>query len=93
MGEEARGDAAARVSDLLFRRRHPLLAELRQKRTDRLRALGLPTSARLALDPSFEDLSFSLTLTFTGSAEFQALAELASALPQRPEFQALWGDD
>ncbi|MDR2725569.1 MAG: hypothetical protein LBC90_05810, partial [Candidatus Adiutrix sp.] len=93
MGEEARGDAAARVSDLLFRRRHPLLAELRQKRADRLRALGLPPTARLALDPNLEDLSFSLTLTFSGSADFQALAELVGTLPRRPEFQALLSDD
>jgi len=77
------------ASDILFRRRHPLLAELRQKRAGRLKALSLPPSARLALDPDFEDLSFSLTLTFTGAADFQALAELASALPQRPEFQAI----
>jgi len=81
------------AGDLLFRLRHPMLSELRQKRTRRLRALGLPSSARLALDPSFEDLSFSLTLTFTGLADFQALAELVNALAQRPEFQALLGDD
>ena len=79
--------------DILLRRRHPMLAELRQKRADRLRALGLPPSARLALDPDFEDLSFSLTLTFKGLADFQALAELVSALPRRPEFQVLLDDD
>jgi hypothetical protein len=93
MDPEAKGDAAAKVSDLLFRRRHPLLAELRQKRADRLRALALPPSAHLALDPNFEDLSFSLTLKFKGLADFQALAELAGSLPRRPEFQALLGDD
>ena len=93
MNTEGKGDAAAKVSDLLFRRRHPLLAELRQKRADRLRALALPPSARLALDPSFEDLSFSLTLNFKGLVDFQALAELAGALPRRPEFQALLSDD
>jgi hypothetical protein len=85
--------ASADAGGLLFRRRHPMLAELRQKRADRLRALGLPPSARLALDPDFEDLSFSLTLTFTGLADFQALAELAGDLPRRPEFQALLDDD
>ena len=88
----AKGDAAARVSDLLFRRRHPLLAELRQTRADQLKALDLPPSVRLTLDPSFEDLSFSLTLTFSGPAEFRALTELAGTLPRRPEFQALLDD-
>jgi ParB-like chromosome segregation protein Spo0J len=90
-GGETRNSAAAGA--LLFRRRHPMLADLRQRRADRLRALNLPPSARLALDPDFEDLSFSLTLTFTGLDDFQALAELVSALPRRPEFQALLGDD
>ena len=85
--------AANNPAEILFRRRHPMLAELRQKRAGRLRALGLPASARLALDPDFEDLSFSLTLTFTGLDDFKALAELAVALPHRPEFQALMGDD
>ena len=84
---------AKNPAETLFRRRHPRLAELRQKRADRLRALGLPPSARLDLDPDFEDLGFSLTLTFTGPDDFKALAELVQNLTHRPEFQALLGDD
>jgi hypothetical protein len=85
--------SGAAAGDLIFRRRHPELAKMRQKRADRLRALGLPPAARLSLDPDFEDLSFSLTLTFSGPDDFQSLAELVGALPHRPDFQALLSDD
>jgi hypothetical protein len=93
LGAQARDSKAGNPAEFLFRRRCPMLAELRQKRAERLQALALPASARLALDPDFEDLSFSLTLTFTGLDDFKALAELAGGLYHRPEFQALMGDD
>ena len=87
------GDRAeAKARELLFRRRHPELAELRQKRAEQLRALGLPPAARLALDPSFEDFNYRLTLTFTDLTDFQALAGLVGGLGLRPEFRALLDD-
>jgi ParB-like chromosome segregation protein Spo0J len=83
-------EAAAR--NLLFRRRNPLLAELRKKRAARLRALNSPPGARLTADPSFEDLNFSLTLTFAGLDEFRRLAAWLNTLPGQAEFQALLDD-
>jgi len=84
--------SAAEAGDRLFRQRHPLLAELRQKRADRLRALNSPPGARFTADPGFEDLSFSLTLTFAGLEEFRRLAAWLNGLPARAEFQALLDD-
>jgi len=83
---------AAEAGDWLFSRRHPGLAELRQKRADRLRALKSPPGARFTADPSFEDLSFSLTLTFAGLDEFRRLAAWLNGLSARAEFQALLDD-
>ncbi|MDR3038641.1 MAG: ParB/RepB/Spo0J family partition protein [Candidatus Adiutrix sp.] len=84
--------AEAEARSLLFRRRHPLLAALKQKRADRIKALNLPPSVRLETDPNFEDLSFSLTLTFEGLADFRALADLARGLADDSAFQDLLDD-
>jgi ParB-like chromosome segregation protein Spo0J len=91
---EARGRPAAEAAarDFLFRRRNPLLAELRKKRAARLRALNLPPSARLALDPQFEDLSFSLTLAFSNLDEFRVLADWLNGLPGQAGFRDLLDD-
>jgi ParB-like chromosome segregation protein Spo0J len=87
---EPRAEAAAR--NFLFRRRHPLLAELQKKRAARLRALNSPPGARLAADPNLEDLSFSLTLTFAGLDEFRNLADWLNGLSEQAEFRNLLDD-
>jgi ParB-like chromosome segregation protein Spo0J len=91
---EALGRPASEATarNILFRRRNPLLAELQKKRAARLRALNSPPGARLTADPSFEDLSFSLTLTFAGLDEFRRLTVWLNGLPDQAEFQALLDD-
>ena len=77
----------------LWSRRHPLLAELAAGRQARLRSLNLPRAARLELDPTFEDLKFSLELTFSTPADFAKLAEAVAGLRHSPDFQRLLDDD
>jgi ParB-like chromosome segregation protein Spo0J len=89
---ENRPAAEAAARNFLFRRRHPLLAELQKKRAARLKALNSPPGARLAVDPNLEDLSFSLTLTFAGLDEFRNLADWLNGLSDQTEFRALLDD-
>lgn len=77
---------------LLWRRRHPQLAQLTERREARLRALGLPPSVRLELDPSLEDLSFTLRLNFTSPEDFRPLADIVSALKSNPDFLRILDD-
>lgn len=76
----------------LWRRRHPQLAGLIDQREARLRSLALPPSVRLELDPSLEDLSFTLKLTFSTPADFQRLADLTAALKTNPDFVKILDD-
>lgn len=76
----------------LWARRHPLLARLGAEREARLRALNLPPAARLDLDPSLEDLSFKLNLSFATLEEFQSLAETLRQLGGNPDLAALMDD-
>ena len=92
-GREGRPAAENNLRQLLWRRRHPLLARLTDQRTARVKALALPPSARLELDPTFEDLKFSLNLTFATRAEFQKLADLMGRLAESPVFSAILNDD
>lgn len=91
---ETRGRPAVEneLRRLLWRRRHPQLAELTDRREARLRALGLPPAARLELDPSLEDLKFTLRLTFTGPDDFHALADVVSTLKTNPDFLKILDD-
>jgi hypothetical protein len=93
LAREGRPAAENNLRRLLWRRRHPLLAELTDQRTARVKALALPPSARLELDPTFEDLKFSLNLTFATRAEFQKLADLMGRLAESPVFSAILNDD
>lgn len=77
---------------LLWRRRHPQLARLTDCREARLRALRLPPSVRLELDPSLEDLSFTLRLNFATPADFRPLADIVSALMSDPDFLKILDD-
>ena len=90
----ARGKPAAEneARRRIWLRRHPLLAELTRRREARLRALALPAPARLELDPTLEDLSFSLNLTFATLADYQELSRLMRRLEDAPEFRALLDD-
>ena len=90
IGRPAAEEAARKY---LWSRRHPLLAELAATRQARLRGLNLPRSARLELDPTFEDLKFSLELTFSTPADFDRLAEAVAGLRHSPDFQQLLDDD
>lgn len=91
---ESRGRPAveSELRRLLWRRRHPQLAQLTERREARLRALRLPPSARLELDPSLEDLSFTLRLNFTTPEDFQSLADIVSALKNNPDFLKILDD-
>lgn len=73
----------------LWRRRHPMLAALVEKREARVRSLKLPSSLRLEVDPALEDLKFGLNCSFTSFAEFQKLAERIEALASNEGFQSL----
>ncbi len=77
----------------LWAKRHPSLAELAQRRQKRLAALKIPKAARLELDPSLEDLSFTLTMTFSSVEEFTKLMAWGSELHTNPDFQSLIHDD
>lgn len=90
----ARGRPAAEseARRLLWARRHPLLAELFRRRTERLKSLALPPAVRLELDPSLEDLKFSLALTFSDLREYEKLLDLLGALKAHPAFQSLLDD-
>lgn len=90
IGRPAAEEAARKY---LWSRRHPLLAELAAKRQACLRSLNLPRSARLELDPTFEDLKFSLELSFSTPADFAKLAEAVAGLRNSPDFQQLLDDD
>ena len=68
------------------------MAELTRERLARLKSLRLPPAARLELDPSLEDVSFSLRLTFTTFEEFQKLAGLLGGLTENRDFRALLDD-
>ena len=91
---EARGRPAVEneLRRLMWRRRHPQLAALTDEREARLRALALPAAARLELDPSLEDLEFTLRLTFAGPDDFRSLAELISALKTNSDFLKILDD-
>lgn len=91
---EARGRPAVEneLRHLMWRRRHPQLARLTDEREARLRALGLPPAARLELDPSLEDLKFTLRLTFATSDDFRPLADLVSGLKTNPDFLKILDD-
>lgn len=78
--------------EVLWRRRYPLVAELTRRRQETVRSLNLPAEARLELDPAFEDLKFSLNLTFTDWAGFNVLAGLVDDLRQNTKFQGLIED-
>lgn len=91
---ESRGRPAVEneLRRLLWRRRHPQLAQLTELREARLRALGLPPSARLELDPSLEDLSFTLRLNFATPEDFQPLADIVFGLKSNPDFLKILDD-
>ncbi len=95
---ERRGRPAVEneVRRLIWARRHPFLADLAARRAARLRALALPPAARLELDPTFEDLKFTLNLTFATPDDFRKLADLVARLADSPDFRHLLegeGDD
>lgn len=89
LGRPAAEEGARRY---LWSRRHPALAEMVATRRERVRALGLPPAARLELDPTFEDLKFSLELTFSAPSDFAKLAEVVAGLVSSPDFQQLLDD-
>lgn len=86
-GRKAAAEEAARHS--LWRRRHPLLAELSERRRQQIKALGLPENMKLEADPTFEDLKFSVNLSFTNQAELAALARKFSTLADDPNMLAI----
>lgn len=77
---------------LVWKRRHPLLAALTGRREARLKALALPPSAKMELDPTLEDVRFTLNLTFTGAGEYRELTGLLQRLADSPDFLALLDD-
>ncbi|MDL2260128.1 ParB N-terminal domain-containing protein [Deltaproteobacteria bacterium OttesenSCG-928-K17] len=91
---ERKGRPAVEESarQFIWARRHPLLAELAQTRAEQLRRLNLPPSARLELDPSFEDLHFTFQLRFSTPEEYERLADLLAGLKNDPDFQKIMDD-
>lgn len=91
-GSQGRPAAENAARRLIWRRRHPVLAELLQRREARIKALALPASIKLISDPSLEDLNFSFTLTFADLNEFRSQLDYLATLPARPEFSTLLDD-
>lgn len=86
-GQKGVVEEAARHA--LWRRRHPELAELAARRRGQIKALALPKNLRLEADPTFEDLQFSLSLTFANHEELKALAQKVSQLAIDANMEAL----
>lgn len=76
----------------LWNRRHPLLGEMVNQRQARLKALKLPPTLRLELDPTLEDIKFNLNLYFTTLAEFKNLADQTRRLTENEDFRSLIDD-
>lgn len=98
--EEALASAATRgrpaaesqARQLVWARRHPMLAEMVRRREARVKALGLPKAMRLDLDPSFEDLKYVFSLTFTNRGDFLHLLERLEKMKDQPDFVSLLDD-
>ena len=63
-----------------------------EARQARIKSLALPQNARLELDPTLEDTKFNLSLSFTTSSEFQALAQVVSSLAKHQNFMKIIDD-
>ncbi|UQZ90225.1 hypothetical protein C4J81_13845 [Deltaproteobacteria bacterium Smac51] len=85
-GKSAAEDAARHY---LWRRRHPQLSELTAGRREQVKALGLPKNLKLEADPTFEDLKFSLSMTFASHDELEALGRKVAGLADDPAMIAM----
>lgn len=83
-------EAAARR--LIWERRHPVLAELFRRREERLKSLPLPSNLRLELDPSLEDLKFTLNMSFSGLEDYERLLTLLGSFKHNQSFLKLVDD-
>jgi ParB-like chromosome segregation protein Spo0J len=91
--EKKRADAEEAARELLWRRRHPRLAKLTDRRRRQIRELALPRAMRLETDWSFEDVSYGLRLTFSTYEEFARLAARVAELPDKAAMRGLFLDD
>jgi hypothetical protein len=70
--------------------RFPRLTELGHRRREALKALDLPKGLKLGLDPDFEDVTATVSLTFSDAPELRRLATSAMELADQGTLDRLW---
>ncbi|MDR1606965.1 MAG: ParB/RepB/Spo0J family partition protein [Deltaproteobacteria bacterium] len=71
-------------------RRFPKIAQMELLRQKLLKALPLPSGSTLKLDPTFEDGSAEIRLTFATPEELLAQTQALGRLTEDPQFLDLW---
>ena len=85
-------DGEKLVTDRLLALRFPALTRLRSKRRELVKSLRLPEGLKLELDPELEDKRAELRLAFDSPSSLRLLANAASELSEKSEFERLWRD-